>query len=83
MASIISGTNLPNRLEQSSVIEHDDSFVIIGGLSISSTYSDKIYRYDVSLGGWTELQTTLSQGKWLMTAMKIKPAAFDSCNSNG
>ena len=68
--------------------EHKDSFVIIGGLGVIgggvlASYSDKIYRYDTSVGGWTEVQTTLSEGKSDVTAMKVKSSAFDSCNSIG
>ena len=87
MASFISGTSIPQILSGAAVVEQGDSFVTIGGWTKASAISniktpvDKIYRYDATSGGWTELQTTISQGKWHLTAMKVESSTFDSCNS--
>ena len=84
LASLILGTSLPHTLRSAAVVQHADTFVIIGGTGGGSNGdSDKIYRYNVSSGGWTELQTTLSEGRFQVTAMKIKSTAFDSCNTIG
>ena len=64
MASIISGTSIPQILMGAEVVEHGDSFIIIGGRNRDKTLVDKIYQYDATSGGWTELQTTIGQGKW-------------------
>ena len=80
---IISGTRLPRTLRSAAVVQHEDTFVIIGGWIGGLSYSDKIYRYDASSGVWTKLQTTLSEGRFQVTAMKIKSTAFDSCYTIG
>ena len=82
LSSIISGTSLPINHIDAAVVEHEDSFVIIGGQS-GWDLSDKIYRYNATSGDWTELQTTLSEEKRSVTAMKVKASAFDSCNTIG
>ena len=82
LAIVISGISLPFELGEAAVIEHEDSFVIIGGNS-GNPFSDKIYRYNATSGDWTELQTTLSEEKRSVTAMKVKASAFDSCNTIG
>ena len=79
LAIVISGISLPFELGEAAVIEHEDSFVIIGG----NPLSDKIYRYNATSGVWTELQTTLSEKKHSMTLMKVKSTEFDSCNTIG
>ena len=80
--AITSGPILPHRLAEAAVIEHDESFVIIGGHA-RQVWTDKIYRYNATSGGWTKLQTTLSEGKRSVTAMKVKASAFDLCNTIG
>ena len=83
-ASNISGTSLPHGLYAAAVVEHQNSFLIIGGFgrygSSSSFYSDKIYKYDTAGDGqWLELPTTLSEGKAYVTAIKVKSSIFPSC----
>ena len=82
LSSIISGTSLPINHIDAAVVEHEDSFVIIGGRTGNGD-TDKIYRYNASSGGWTEVQSTLSEARYILTAMKVKASAFDSCNIIG
>ena len=73
---------------RAAVVDHDNSFLIIGGVYDDGTlnayggpwkYSDKIYKYEVEGGEWLELPTTLSEGKSIFTAMKIKPSLIGTC----
>ena len=81
LPSIISGTSLTNTLgfDYASVVEHDNSFVIIGGNNNSTGPSDKILKYEAAWQNWTEIPSTLSEAKYQITAMKVKSTAFDSC----
>ena len=59
--------------------EHEKSFNIIGGWT-GGSLSDRIYKYNTGGGGqWVELTTTLSRGKYDMTAIKVKSSFFPSC----
>ena len=62
------------------MVEHEESLVILGGYT-GSAYSDKIYKWaDKEDGGqWIELPSTLSEGRYQMTAIKVKPSSFKSC----
>ena len=42
---------------------------------------DKIYKYNTDGGQWDEMPTTMSEAKYLMTAIKIKRSIFKACNS--
>ena len=61
------------------MVEYEDSFNIIGGSTGSFGNSDKIYNYNKAGGQWVELPTTLSEGKRVLTAIKVKSSFFRSC----
>jgi len=79
------GTRLPHPLQSAAVAEHGNSFNIIGGgcLGLSSICSgvagDKILKYDPNEGKWIEMKTTLTEGGIGLTAIKVKPTFFKSC----
>ena len=72
-----SGTSLPRKLWWAAVVDHGDSFNIIGGYWIY--HRDQILKYDTDEGQWIELQTTMSEEKRLLTAIKVKSTFFKSC----
>ena len=78
-----SGNSLPHSLYAAATVEHDDTFVIIGGKGGTSsgswTASDKIYKYDKGGSQLVEVLTTLSEEKPYLTAIKVKPSIFNSC----
>ena len=83
--STIPGNSLPTKLIGAAVVEHEKSFLIIGGRYndgehiYSRTYSDKIYKYEVQGGQWLELSTTLSEGKGWLPTIKVKPSLIGTC----
>ena len=80
-ASNISGTSLPHTLWGASVIEHEDSFLILGGntgIGGGTTYSDKLLIYN-SEGQWVEVPTPLSERKYFLTAINVNATIFQSC----
>ena len=77
-ASFISGISLPHRLEGAAVIEHEDSFMILGGNDGVSTRKT-IYKYNKDGGQWVEVPTTLSEEKQYLTAIKVKSSIFNPC----
>ena len=76
LASNISGTSLPHPLSAAAVVEHEDSFLILGGLA--NVFSKKIFNYNPE-GQWVEVPTPLSEGKQLPTAINVKATIFPSC----
>ena len=74
----ISGTTLPHILTGAAVIEHEDSFFILGGYGRGS-YKDDIYEYNKDGGQWVEVPTNLIEGRYWHTAMKVKSSLFKSC----
>ena len=77
-ASFISGNSLPHPLEGAAVIEHEDSFMILGGNGNGGD-SDKIYKYNKDGGQWVEVPAVLSEGKHHLTAIKVKSSIFNPC----
>ena len=76
-ASNISGTSLPHTLFAAAVVEHEDSFLILGG-HMGSSDSDKIFNYNPE-GQWVEVPTPLSERKYLITAINVNATIFQSC----
>ena len=77
--SHISGKTLPHQLWGAAVIEHEDTFIIIGGEIRSGLHTNKTYKYVKDGGQWVEMPTTLSEGKALVTAVQVKSSFFKSC----
>ena len=76
----ISGNSLPHTLSKAPTVDHEKSFMIYGGRpGSSSSYVDKIYKFNTDGGQWDEESTTMSQAKDFMTAIKIKGSIFNSC----
>ena len=72
---------------RAAVVEKEDSFMFFGGSGMihsSNTrfYSDKIYQWNNNDNGgqWLELPFSLSEEKYRVTAIKVKPSIFKSCS---
>ena len=55
--------------------------MIYGGKTDESTRVDKIYKYNTDGGQWDEVPTTMSQEKFMVTAITVKKSIFKACNS--
>ena len=55
--------------------------MIYGGSG--SSYVDKIYKYNTDGGQWDEVPTTMSEAKWMMTAIKVKNSIFKTNCTSG
>ena len=75
----VSGTSLPHILSAAAVVEYDNTFNIIGGYSGIGIYSDKILKYDPDGRQWMEVPATLSEGKGVWTAIKVKASFLKTC----
>ena len=53
--------------------------MIYGGKG--SSMSDKIYKYNTDGGQWDEMPFTMSEAKYLMTALTTKRSIFRNCIS--
>ena len=76
--------SLPHSLYGAAIVEHQDSFIILGGrisegYDIDLQYSKKIYKYNSDGEQWVEVPSTLNEGKELMTAIKVKSSFFKPC----
>ena len=71
----ISGRELPVELISAATVEHEDSFIIIGG-GYGNSRSNKIYKHKDG-DQWVEVSTTLTQGKADLTAIKVKSSLFN------
>ena len=61
-------------------VNHEESFMIYGGESgSSSSYVDMIYKYNTDGGQWDEMPFTMREKKYGVTAIKIKGSIFNSC----
>ena len=64
------------------VVENGDSFNIIGGWIYDEdgiTYTDKILKYNPDGGQWIEFSTTLREGKWSLTAIRVTASFIKTC----
>ena len=78
--STIPGNSLPFKNADAAVVEHESSFLIIGGYCEGcGGYSKSIYKYEVEGGRWIELPTTLNEGKSWMTAIEVEPSLIGTC----
>ena len=81
----VSGNRLPTALRGAAVVEHESSFIILGGLYVresgGSSRTDKIYKWeDTSDGGqWIKMPTTLKERKDFITAINVASSSFKSC----
>ena len=75
----ISGNSLPQSLNNAATVDHEESFMIFGGNTGSNSKLNKIYKYNTDGGQWDEVDTTMSQAKDRLTAIKIKGSIFNSC----
>ena len=83
-SSNISGNSLPHQLHSGAVVEHEDSFMILGGegkINGFNQYFDKIYKYAADGGHWVEVPTRLSEGKYSLIAITVKSSFFKSCSA--
>ena len=60
-------------------VDHEESFMIYGGRTGSSSYVDMIYKYNTDGGQWDEMPTTMREAKQWMTAITVKGSIFNSC----
>ncbi len=58
--SIILGRSLPAPIYAASVVQTENTFLIVGGLGQSANSLDTIYRYEPTTGAWTLMRTRLS-----------------------
>ena len=66
------GVDLPVKLYLAAVVPFEDTFLVIGGKSGSSVFSDKVYRYNRPDGTWTEMpELRLSEPKYNVVAMWV------------
>ena len=72
-----SGNTLPLGLSAAAMVEHEDSFILVGGQA--NGMSDKIYKYDKDGSQFVEVLTTLIEKMQAPVAMKVKPSIFNSC----
>ena len=81
-ASNISGTSLPHTLTGAAVVEHEDSFLILGGYD-GSSMSDQLFIYSYKEEReeweWEEVPTPLSEKRQYLTAINVKATIFQSC----
>ena len=76
-----SGNSLPYALNSATTLAYEDSFIILGGERDSNLgrFSDKIQKYDKDGIQMYDVVTSLSEGKQLLSAMKVNPSIFNTC----
>ena len=81
-ASNISGNSFPVQLYRAAVVEHEDSFLILGGYD-GSSMSDQLFIYSYKEEReeweWEEVPTPLSEKRQYLTAINVKATVFQSC----
>jgi len=69
------GNSLPHNLAYAATVDHEESFMVYGGFP----RVDKIYKYNNDRGLWDEVDTTMSEKKNSVTAIKVKKSLFNQC----
>ena len=72
-----SGNPLPEPINGAAVVEHGDSFLIIGG-KVNIAFSNKLLKYTAE-GEWVEMSGRLSEGKSSAVAMTISSDKLKLC----
>ena len=84
-ASYISGTKLPRAIWFATVMDHEDAFMIFGGLgnNIVDEWSDpKTLQYNKDGGQWVETPSMIFKSP-MAAAIKVKSSLFnDICSPN-
>ena len=65
-------TPLPFPLKQASVVDHGNTFLLVGGMN-NLVESDKLIKYNAEGNVWEVLDSTLSEGLGSLVAMNIGP----------
>ena len=76
-----SGNSLPYALSSATTLAYEESFIILGGARDANLggASDKILKYDKDGIQMIDVVTSLSEGKYKLSAIKVNPSIFSSC----
>ena len=74
-----SGNSLPYALSSATTLAYEESFIILGGALDGGGASDKILKYDKDGIQMIDVVTSLSEGKYKLSAIKVNPSIFSSC----
>ncbi len=77
MQSWSDGPTLPNPLNDAATVQYGSTFLLVGGQTGDTAYSDAILMYDD--GSWQELQATLSSPRELVQATMVDASSFPHC----